>query len=369
MLTKRPKVSAVRRRIKRRGSSKLVSHKKLRKYVRKTARKVMRGGEPKKVEIFVCYRGEKVPLTDDLTTGVINTKKITQLQMCTSIISPDTLGSSDTSSLPNTSSSLDTSKIIGLLFKRTEYDWKFFVFGNFSRPETFADKGEDAPDQITLIQKYMHPNYDDDDILEAIRILSQDENLDMNIAKTLGDNIGGAADNFRMFLIGNRSLNPFTKNNLILIDKGISDEKFKKRNEVTVKKEEPMNGGDPTNSTNIHFLNLTKIPGDLPDITVSFEYFKNELVKEYDRSYINASAEHFDIDGYLCKYALNIYNSIKGLITNSVKILNARERHYAQKRRSEKYQEEQREKQQQPEQEPEPAQQGMGYSGWELHTY
>ena len=357
MLTKRPKVSAVRRRIKRRGSSKLVSHKKLRKYVRKTARKVMRGGEPKKVEIFVCYKGEKVPLTDDLTRGEINTKKITQLEMCSYIISPN-----------DTLESFDTSKIIGLLFKRTEYDWKFFVFGNFSRPETFADKDSDDPEQITLIQKNMDPNYNDDDILEAIRILSQDETLNMNIAERLGDNIGGAADNFRMFLIGNRSF--FTKNNLILIDKGISDGKFKKRNEVTVKKEEPMNGGDPTNSTNIHFLNLTKIPGYMPDIKVRFEYFENELVKEYDRSYIYASADHFDRDEYLCEYAVNIYNSIKGLITNSVKILNARERYYAQKRRSEKYQKEQTEKQQQPEQAQAQGQgQGVGYSDWEISTY
>jgi hypothetical protein len=64
MLTKRLKVSAVRRRIKRRGSRKLVSHKKLKKYARKTARKtarkVMRGGAEETINIHIKNENEVV---------------------------------------------------------------------------------------------------------------------------------------------------------------------------------------------------------------------------------------------------------------------------------------------------------------------
>ncbi len=354
MLTKRLKVSAVRRRIKRHGSRKLVSHKKLKKYARKTARNVMRGGKGEQpiVEIFLCYKGEQMLLTDDLTEEQIKNKQITRLLMCESIISPDTLLSYreipfvNQGTSPDNSKSLETSKIIGILFKRTEYEWKFFVFDRFPRSSICKDE----EGKIEIYPKDVSVNYDDEDILKAIRILSQDENVVMKINKN-PLTTQGPCNNFLMLINGKKSIIPGSKN-LILSSINVLEKKTNE--EVKVAKKDPMNKGDPINSENIHFLNLTKIPRELPNIggylgeapmSSYIGGFQNGFVKPYNRDIISVARGNFETDGYLCVTALSVYTEVKELMFNSVIILRGM---YAynelQKQKSEKSSEQSKDK-------------------------
>ena len=136
----RIKASAMRRRVKRRGER--ASYKKKanattlrsrKQRGRKTARKVMRGGifsPPPPVKVYLCYKGEQVPIID-LEDETIRNKNITQRQVAESI------------------SKIDPNSIIGILFRRTVYDWKFCVF-------------EYEPEKQSEIQ------FDDNDILNEI---------------------------------------------------------------------------------------------------------------------------------------------------------------------------------------------------------
>jgi hypothetical protein len=273
--------SAMRRRIKRR--SERASHKKnknatlrsRKQRAKKTAR-VMRGGAPKPVEIFLCYKGEKLGLIHDLEQRIIDAQKITQGQIARSI------------------AVFDISNLIGILFRRTVYDWNC-VFRN-------DDKAA---------------------ILKAIRGLVQDDTLEMVIPNTISfydEYIYG----LRLFLSSRKSRIPWS-NNLVLMDQarhGYKD--WRNRQTLTVNKIAPMTETpDWLDNENIHFLNLKKLPNYIEKseaVAKNIQFFNNN-VKPHNQSYIDKATNNFDEPNLLSSTAVDVIENVGELIEYSNRLL------------------------------------------------
>ena len=251
------------------------------------------GGTPPSVNVYLCYKGQKLSLTQDLERETKVKEKITQRDVAKSI------------------GSLDTRTIIGILFQRTVYEWKFCVFDN----------------EIKKV------NIDDDkqDILKAIRALTQDENLEMVIPDTLMMNVMNTDVNrssLRLFLCSRKSFVPGS-NNLVLIDQGLSiglynSIDWKDRQKLTVEKKETMAETQvPSDVDDIHFLNLKKIPDYITTSDVLREQKKNcdQQVNPYNSHYINLANSVFDNRDKLCHIPKDILMNVADVITKSRKLL------------------------------------------------
>ena len=277
----RIKASAVRRRIKRR--SERASHKKKtnatlrsrKQRAKKTAR-VMRGGAPKPVEIFLCYKGPKLNLTHDLEPNTINDEKITQGQIARSI------------------AVFDKSNLIGILFRRTVYDWNC-VFRN-------NDKAA---------------------ILKAIRGLVQDDTLEMVIPDTISvydENIYSLC----LFLSSRKSQIPWS-NNLVLMDQARHGyEDWRNRQTLTVNKIAPMTETpDWLDNGDIHFLNFKKLPDYIQKseaVAENKQFFINN-VKPHNQSYIDKATNNFDKPDWLTSNAVDVNKNVGELIEYSKMLL------------------------------------------------
>ena len=300
----RIKASAMRRRVKRRGER--ASYKKKanatmlrsrKQRGRKTARKVMRGGffsPPPPVKIYVCYKGEQVPIID-LEDETIRNKNITQRQVAESI------------------SKIDPDSIIGILFRRTVYDWKFCVF---------------EYDPVKQSEKQSEIQFDDNDILNAIRALTTDFNLEMEIPKTLAID-GGSSNSYelRMVLCSRKSRIP-KSNNLVLIDKGLEKRAsgnivWTDRQELTVQKKETMiESTQSLDYKDINFLDLKKLPYDIH--TTGIEQRQKEYCSKkvmYEPGTFDYATELFDKLDNLCDIPKKIYYRVIDLVTKSGTLL------------------------------------------------
>lgn len=236
----------------------------------------MRGGAPTPVEIFLCYKGNKLDLTHDLEQSIIDAQKITQGQIANSI------------------SKFDISNLIGILFRRTVYDWNC-VFRND----------------------------DDDAILKAIRGLVQDDTLEMVIPKTISfydQYIYG----LRLLLSSRKSYIPGS-NNLVLMDQarhGYND--WRNRQKLTVNKIAPMTETpDWLDNGDIHFLNFKKLPNYIEksqEINENKKIFNSD-VRPYNESYIEKATNNFDKPDWLTSNAVDVIQNVGELIKYSKMLL------------------------------------------------
>jgi hypothetical protein len=253
----------------------------------------MRGGifsPPPPVKVYLCYKGEQVPIID-LEDETIRNKNITQRQVAESI------------------SKIDPNSIIGILFRRTVYDWTFCVF-------------EYEPEKQSVIQ------FDDNDILNAIRALTTDFNLEMAIPQRLAIN-GHSRNSYglRMVLCSRKSRIPGS-NNLVLIDKGLEKRAsgnivWKDRQELTVQKKETMiESPQSLYYKDINFLDLKKLPYDIHTTGIVNQqkaYCSKKVM--YEPGTFDYATRVFDKLDDLCQIPNKIYYSVINLVKKSVTLL------------------------------------------------